>query len=602
MGTASVAADVFRSPELKAPSGARDVARNSDNRFNDYLEEARAAKPKRDTERADDSRKVEEADARDAQASDAVTASTEDAEQALAEEVAAANASVESALIALPEGTTLQGGDSAQLRATSDVQVPQSLTTRQSASQQATSNSPTTFEQAQATDPTRGEAQSSNADTRAVTASELLKAGDATSDQAKTNALSNATSKPAQVTNAPAQNSDTSPTAAATEAKRTTANQLPNAERPTENARLGQDADRQVRQFQRDGERITQPQVSLFDQKVAAAKTAERLGQAEYIVPGAAGNQKAGQVGNDQTQSAAQVIGDVRNLTGEGKTVEEGAKQVGGHLSRVLAEAFGSADDNAPTGSIRSAKGDGAALSTFRLLTEGAIDPSRVNVGNNGSHAASEIGGSGTSGAQAAEPRGVASPTNAGQIVGQLLSASVEKSDGAEALARLLNASSVPGRHQATLRLDPPELGQVNIRIDLKHEGLTLQVNTESRDVARLLESRLTDLREALATHGIRIERTDVVVQTNASHHANLHDSTSDDRQDAAQYDDSQSSNENSDSQFAQESNDSDEQIDSPRVSYNNTTDGAHHDERDAALELTNDDQLLSETAVNLVA
>ncbi len=84
-------------------------------------------------------------------------------------------------------------------------------------------------------------------------------------------------------------------------------------------------------------------------------------------------------------------------------------------------------------------------------------------------------------------------------------------------VARVLSATSGAGRHQVTLRLEPPELGQLRLQIRMQHQAMTLQVNAESQAVARLIESRLSDLREALAAHGIRMGRADVVVRTPAS-------------------------------------------------------------------------------------
>ena len=123
-------------------------------------------------------------------------------------------------------------------------------------------------------------------------------------------------------------------------------------------------------------------------------------------------------------------------------------------------------------------------------------------------------------------------------------------------------------------------------------------MQAESREVARLLESRLTDLRDALATHGIRIERTDVVVQSNATHDAQLNHSTTDEQSNAATYSDSQESDAQQDSQDTHRTDDG-----YPPATGDET--GAIDDASDAdvSLRLDQDEQpLLSETAVNLVA
>ncbi len=67
------------------------------------------------------------------------------------------------------------------------------------------------------------------------------------------------------------------------------------------------------------------------------------------------------------------------------------------------------------------------------------------------------------------------------------------------------------------MQLEPPELGQLRVQVRVQQHAMTLQVDAESSSVARLITSRMAELREALASHGIRVERADVVVKSPAS-------------------------------------------------------------------------------------
>jgi flagellar hook-length control protein FliK len=86
-----------------------------------------------------------------------------------------------------------------------------------------------------------------------------------------------------------------------------------------------------------------------------------------------------------------------------------------------------------------------------------------------------------------------------------------------DAAAKVFSASNNGGRQQVTLQLDPPELGQLRLQIRMHQDAMTLRVDANSQAVAKLIESRLPELRDALASHGIRVERSEVVVTRSAS-------------------------------------------------------------------------------------
>lgn len=599
MGTFTYAAGVSRPPELRPFPAARENLRASENRFNDYLEEARAPKPKpeREVDRAEDARENDQTEAAEPEANDETTPKVDDTEPTTAGSVTTEVVGDANLTATLTLDGTAQSADTetatTDVKADAQADVAASQIGARSTNQSNTTQNAQTFQNNQTgTDATsttdEAPATRQQATQPSLTGQGLQQLNTTTQTAAATQAAENKASQQRADGKQAVANTDTRPTRETSDG----AIQRGEVNQPRTEARNAQ-----TNQPIRENSNATQPQLSLFDQKIAAAKTAERLGQSEYIVPGAATDSSG--PGRNPTQRVAP-LGSPTATTVETNQAQSGVQadsnaNVNGRLSKLLAEAVGSADDNTPKGTIKTARGDSAAVSTFRLLTDGAIEASRGQAGNQGASPAVDGVAAGT---QSSATRGLNAPNNPGQLVGQLLNASVEKADGAEGLARLLNASSVPGRHQATLRLDPPELGQVNIRIDLKHEGLSLQVQAQSRDVARLLESRLTDLRDALATHGIRIERTDVVVQSNATADAQFNNAATDDEANATTFADSQESNAQRDSQDAERTGDDSRGAASNDDGEANQSDVGGIDSDNEH----NEPSLLSETAVNLVA
>ncbi len=61
------------------------------------------------------------------------------------------------------------------------------------------------------------------------------------------------------------------------------------------------------------------------------------------------------------------------------------------------------------------------------------------------------------------------------------------------------------GERQATLRLNPPELGRVHIRLEIQDGRLHLAIRTEHLETGRLIDQRLTDLRHGLESRGLHL-------------------------------------------------------------------------------------------------
>jgi hypothetical protein len=68
------------------------------------------------------------------------------------------------------------------------------------------------------------------------------------------------------------------------------------------------------------------------------------------------------------------------------------------------------------------------------------------------------------------------------------------------------------GRHEVSMRLEPPELGALRIDAVLTGGQLRLDIRTEGEPTRDLLEQALPRLREALSQHGITADRVTVQV------------------------------------------------------------------------------------------
>lgn len=77
-------------------------------------------------------------------------------------------------------------------------------------------------------------------------------------------------------------------------------------------------------------------------------------------------------------------------------------------------------------------------------------------------------------------------------------------------LARVLRTGLDGRTSSMTLRLDPPELGQLRVDIRMQAETVTLRIQADNLAARDLLDQRMSDLRQAFEQHGIRLDRVDV--------------------------------------------------------------------------------------------
>ncbi len=178
-------------------------------------------------------------------------------------------------------------------------------------------------------------------------------------------------------------------------------------------------------------------------------------------------------------------------------------------------------------------EGDSAAASLAKaLLAPSTGDASghsaATNVTGFSTNAASSAGNVTSSGERTiASPAksfsAIAShPSPAASRVAELLLAQQPASGGLDAAVRLLGGASGSGKQEVTLQLDPPELGRMRLEVRMEEQTMSLRVDVQSRAVAKLVETRLPELRDALSAHGISIDKSQVIIRTADAHGGSL--------------------------------------------------------------------------------
>ncbi len=164
--------------------------------------------------------------------------------------------------------------------------------------------------------------------------------------------------------------------------------------------------------------------------------------------------------------------------------------------------------------------GDGLAARIGRFLI-GSTDVAGVD--------ATAVAPQGTAAGPPASSRlitpttGVSGAGPAGHTFSRILAAGADGADAIDGTARLLHAAGGQGRYQATLQLEPPELGQLRVQLRMHHQAMTLRVDADNAAAGRLIGTHMSDLRDALAIHGIRVDRADVVVRSESPGQAGAH-------------------------------------------------------------------------------
>jgi len=79
-----------------------------------------------------------------------------------------------------------------------------------------------------------------------------------------------------------------------------------------------------------------------------------------------------------------------------------------------------------------------------------------------------------------------------------------------ERILRFIHTRVGKERSVAALRLEPPELGTIRLRMDLRNEQLSLQIETQTVAARQLLTEHVESLRRSLEASGIHLERVEI--------------------------------------------------------------------------------------------
>ncbi|HPF37262.1 MAG TPA: flagellar hook-length control protein FliK [Phycisphaerae bacterium] len=494
MGPASIAAEVFRPQTTDSLAAQSRKAAADDHRFEDYLEEAHGAE---DARQGDEVEKRDEPSASQASSDDDDREpETLDASSEAAVQAAVAQTIVVDAPQVASSDVTSTSADGVEASVDAPSAIANAFAEKKDAGASATPIASTTPGDAQAganDNPlnTTAETAVSTTDTDATSADIESRANAALREAAAqpiessvdTDADDSVATRPVQ----PNESGENTSDRVAEDARGTTVERAARAA---------------VSDTGKDVENVV-PRESVHQRLVRDALESRRVDPANEGATKAAPKQSAK---DDAGLAGSRSESPVRNSLKREATTSSTAKP-GVFAARLEAASGpgGASSAATDTASIRTGVGDSAAVSALRFLIS-------ENPGASGAISHTPSGGTGATTTNVAAPSTAGAAANT--IVSDLLTNGADRSGGVDNLVRELNASGVPGRYQATLRLDPPSLGTVRIQLNLQHEGLSIQVDTQSRQTSKLIESKLNDLREALSAHGIRVERADVVTKT----------------------------------------------------------------------------------------
>jgi flagellar hook-length control protein FliK len=86
----------------------------------------------------------------------------------------------------------------------------------------------------------------------------------------------------------------------------------------------------------------------------------------------------------------------------------------------------------------------------------------------------------------------------------------------------------LPGGGSMQIRLDPPELGAVNIKVEMRNGVMTASFEAANSDTARLLSHSLGDLKTSLEAQGVNVEKMHVTQMPKSQSSSNKGDPKSD--------------------------------------------------------------------------
>jgi len=118
-----------------------------------------------------------------------------------------------------------------------------------------------------------------------------------------------------------------------------------------------------------------------------------------------------------------------------------------------------------------------------------------------------------------AQPGGVQSPVAPAGAAAATTEPSPTAVELSGRLGELVQSAALRGDRELRLRLQPPELGQLDVRIEQSPEGLRVSITASSREGHELLARQLPLLQTALEARDLRVERlaTELLTENDAA-------------------------------------------------------------------------------------
>ncbi len=105
----------------------------------------------------------------------------------------------------------------------------------------------------------------------------------------------------------------------------------------------------------------------------------------------------------------------------------------------------------------------------------------------------------------------------------------LDRPEAIEQIARVVRTHANGRTSSMTLRLDPPELGQLRVDVRMQDQTLVVRFQAQTQAAHDLLQDRISELRHALDQHGIRLDRAEIEIRPPTT--PNQHGRPADDQQ-----------------------------------------------------------------------
>lgn len=89
----------------------------------------------------------------------------------------------------------------------------------------------------------------------------------------------------------------------------------------------------------------------------------------------------------------------------------------------------------------------------------------------------------------------------------------LNRSEAIDQIARVVRTHANGRASSMTLRLDPPELGQLRVDVRMQDHSLVVRFQTQTQAAHDLLQDRIAELRHALEQHGIQLDRAEIEIR-----------------------------------------------------------------------------------------